>query len=169
MPPHTHPYSEVVTVISGTIGTSHGETSEKERRDVEAGLIVGVPRKTRTLRLDWKRGGILQVQFIGPGGIDYINPADDPASSSRLGNLRHAHTTTDTVAQRFAVRVLHTPRAIRRTVRAIAAPGNRLEQPTPVYVAIVGLVSAAGAVVHSGLRFSKGQIRIEGVWPTPPF
>ena len=104
---------------------------------------MGVPRKTRTLRLDWKRGGILQVQFIGPGGIDYINPADDPASSSRLGNLRHAHTTTDTVAQRFAVRVLHTPRAIRRTVRAIAAPGNRLEQPTPVYVAIVGLVSAA--------------------------
>jgi quercetin dioxygenase-like cupin family protein len=25
MPPHTHPYSEVVTVISGNIGTSHGE------------------------------------------------------------------------------------------------------------------------------------------------
>jgi hypothetical protein len=26
MPPHTHPYSEVVTVISGNIGSSHGET-----------------------------------------------------------------------------------------------------------------------------------------------
>src|SRR3989442_15581019 len=25
MPPHTHPYSEVVTVISGNIGTSPGE------------------------------------------------------------------------------------------------------------------------------------------------
>ena len=24
MPPHTHPYSEVVTVISGNIGSSHG-------------------------------------------------------------------------------------------------------------------------------------------------
>jgi hypothetical protein len=22
--------------------------------------------------------GILQVQFVGPGGIDYVNPADDP-------------------------------------------------------------------------------------------
>jgi hypothetical protein len=21
---------------------------------------------------------VLQVQFVGPGGIDYINPADDP-------------------------------------------------------------------------------------------
>jgi hypothetical protein len=23
-------------------------------------------------------GGVLQVQYIGPGGIDYINPEDDP-------------------------------------------------------------------------------------------
>ena len=25
-----------------------------------------------------KEEAILQVQFIGPGGIDYVNPADDP-------------------------------------------------------------------------------------------
>jgi len=30
MPPHTHPYSEVVTVISGNIGSSHGETFERK-------------------------------------------------------------------------------------------------------------------------------------------
>jgi hypothetical protein len=29
MPPHTHPYSEVVTIISGVIGTSQGEKFEK--------------------------------------------------------------------------------------------------------------------------------------------
>ena len=29
MPPHTHPYSEVVTLISGRIGTNHGEKIEK--------------------------------------------------------------------------------------------------------------------------------------------
>jgi hypothetical protein len=29
MPPHTHPYSEVVTIISGNIGTNHGEKFEK--------------------------------------------------------------------------------------------------------------------------------------------
>ena len=29
MPPHTHPYSEVVTVISGRIGTSSGERVER--------------------------------------------------------------------------------------------------------------------------------------------
>src|SRR5215468_10339346 len=30
MPPHTHPYSEVVTVISGDVGSSHGEKFEKK-------------------------------------------------------------------------------------------------------------------------------------------
>src|SRR5256714_12154715 len=30
MSPHTHPYSEVVTIISGNIGTSHGESFEKK-------------------------------------------------------------------------------------------------------------------------------------------
>jgi quercetin dioxygenase-like cupin family protein len=51
MPPHTHPYSEVVTLISGPVGTSHGR---KERRDVEAGISVGLSGKTCALRLDWK-------------------------------------------------------------------------------------------------------------------
>jgi hypothetical protein len=32
MPPHTHPYSEVVTLISGPVGTSHGEKFEKTAR-----------------------------------------------------------------------------------------------------------------------------------------
>src|SRR5438034_10229660 len=30
VPPHTHPYSEVVTIISGNIATSHGEALEKK-------------------------------------------------------------------------------------------------------------------------------------------
>jgi quercetin dioxygenase-like cupin family protein len=30
MPPHTHPFSEVVTVISGHIGTNGGEKPEKK-------------------------------------------------------------------------------------------------------------------------------------------
>src|SRR5215469_395 len=29
-PPHTHPYGEVVTLISGSIGTSEGEKLEKK-------------------------------------------------------------------------------------------------------------------------------------------
>jgi hypothetical protein len=54
MPPHTHPYSEVVTIISGAIETSQGEKSEK-KRTIEAGRIVGVSSKTRALRMDRQR------------------------------------------------------------------------------------------------------------------
>ncbi|OCK59800.1 hypothetical protein LMTR3_19415 [Bradyrhizobium sp. LMTR 3] len=32
MPPHTHPYSEVVTIISGAIETSQGEKFEKKAK-----------------------------------------------------------------------------------------------------------------------------------------
>src|SRR5262249_3468968 len=31
--------------------------------------------------------GILQVQFVGPGGIDYVNPADDPRLGYRSGDM----------------------------------------------------------------------------------
>jgi hypothetical protein len=27
-------------------------------------------------------GAIIQKQFIGPGGIEYVNPADDPRKKS---------------------------------------------------------------------------------------
>src|SRR6476646_10117677 len=37
MPPHTHPYSEVVTVISGMVGSSHGEKFEKNGELLKAG------------------------------------------------------------------------------------------------------------------------------------
>ena len=78
MPPHTHPYSEVVTVISGAIGSSHGEKFEKNGELLTPGALWVYPAKHAHYAWTGSEGGILQVQFIGPGGIDYINPADDP-------------------------------------------------------------------------------------------
>jgi quercetin dioxygenase-like cupin family protein len=78
MPPHTHPYSEVVTVISGNIGTSHGETLEKKGELLKPGSLWVYPAKHPHFAWTENEEGILQVQFVGPGGIDYINPADDP-------------------------------------------------------------------------------------------
>jgi quercetin dioxygenase-like cupin family protein len=78
MPPHTHPYSEVVTVISGAIGSSHGEKFEKNGELLKPGALWVYPAKHAHYAWTGSEGGILQVQFIGPGGIDYINPADDP-------------------------------------------------------------------------------------------
>ena len=76
--PHTHPYSEVVTVISGTIGTDEGEKFEKNGEMLKAGSVFTHPAKHAHFGWSGNEGAILQVQFTGPGGIDYINPADDP-------------------------------------------------------------------------------------------
>jgi quercetin dioxygenase-like cupin family protein len=78
MPPHTHLYSEVVTIISGNIGTSHGEKFEKNGELLKPGSLWVYPAKHAHYAWTGNEEGVLQVQFLGPGGIDYINPADDP-------------------------------------------------------------------------------------------
>jgi quercetin dioxygenase-like cupin family protein len=78
MPPHTHPYSEVVTVISGHVGTNSGEKVDRAGGLLEPGSMWVYPAKHAHYAWTGNEEGVLQVQFTGPGGIDYINPADDP-------------------------------------------------------------------------------------------
>ena len=78
IPPHTHPYAEVVTLISGSIGTSEGQKLEKKGEMLKAGSLWVYPAKHAHYAWTGNEGAILQVQFTSPGGIDYINPADDP-------------------------------------------------------------------------------------------
>jgi len=78
MPPHTHPFSEVVTVISGNIGTSSGEKPEKKGDLLKPGAMWVYPAKHAHYAWTGDGEAILQVQYTGPGGIEYINPADDP-------------------------------------------------------------------------------------------
>jgi quercetin dioxygenase-like cupin family protein len=78
MPPHTHPYAEVVTVISGTMGATHGEKFEKKGEMLKPGAMWVYPAKHGHYAWTGNEEAIVQVQFIGPGGIEYINPADDP-------------------------------------------------------------------------------------------
>src|SRR2546426_12592033 len=76
--PHTHPYAETVTVISGSVGLGMGEKFEKKGELAKAGAFYAQPAKHAHYVWTGNEGAILQVQFIGPGGIDYVNPADDP-------------------------------------------------------------------------------------------
>jgi len=78
MPPHTHPFSEVVTVISGNIGTNAGEKPEKVGGLLKPGSMWVYPKGHAHYAWTGDGEATLQVQYIGPGGIDYINPADDP-------------------------------------------------------------------------------------------
>jgi len=78
MPPHTHPFSEVVTVISGNIGTNSGENAERKGDLLKPGAMWVYPAKHAHYAWTGDGEAILQVQYTGPGGIEYINPADDP-------------------------------------------------------------------------------------------
>jgi quercetin dioxygenase-like cupin family protein len=79
VPPHTHPYTEVVTVLSGNYWNSFGQSFDKSKGvELHPGSVfvlpVGHPHYTWTE----DAGAILQVSFIGPGGVTFINPGDDP-------------------------------------------------------------------------------------------
>jgi quercetin dioxygenase-like cupin family protein len=80
VPPHTHPYAENITVISGSVGFGMGEKFEKKGALAKAGAFYAQPAKYAHYLWTGNEEAIIQVQFIGIGGsgIVYINPADDP-------------------------------------------------------------------------------------------
>jgi quercetin dioxygenase-like cupin family protein len=78
VPPHTHPYAEAVTVISGSAGFGLGEKAEKKGDLLKTGGLYAHPANDAHYVWTGSEGAILEVHFIAPGGINYINPADDP-------------------------------------------------------------------------------------------
>src|SRR5260370_18814867 len=83
IPPHSHPYAEVVTVLSGSVGFGMGEKFEKTGEMSTSGTLNVVPTKHAHFTWTGNEGAILQVQYTGPTGIDYINPADDPRKKTQ--------------------------------------------------------------------------------------
>ena len=78
IPPHWHPTMENITVLSGTVALGMGETfDEKAMQDVPAGGFASVPADMRHFFMA-KTAATIQVHGMGPFGITYINPADDP-------------------------------------------------------------------------------------------
>ena len=83
VPPHTHPYAETFTVISGSLGNGMGEKFEKKGEMLKPGSLFALPAKHAHFVWTGNEEAIVQVQFVGPGGIDYINPADDPRKKTQ--------------------------------------------------------------------------------------
>ena len=79
VPPHTHPYAEVVTVISGNFGSGMGEKFDAgEGEMLKAGSLFALPANHAHYVWTANEETIVQIQFTGPGGITFINPEDDP-------------------------------------------------------------------------------------------
>ena len=78
IPPHTHPVDEVVTVVSGTFKLGMGETADKGAANpLPAGSFFALPPNTAHFAYADEET-VVQITTIGPWGLTYINPADDP-------------------------------------------------------------------------------------------
>ena len=77
-PPHTHPFSEVATVLSGRLGYGLGDALDTSKGQIlEAGTFAVVPAKRSHYIWTEDEEAIVQVQFVGPFSIEYVHPADD--------------------------------------------------------------------------------------------
>ena len=79
VPPHTHPYAEVVTVMSGSFGNAMGEKFDTSKGEIlKPGSVFALPARHPHYVWTINEQTVIQIVFTGPGGFDFVNPADDP-------------------------------------------------------------------------------------------
>ena len=83
IPPHTHPKTERVTVISGNLLLATGERLDRSSaKKLPAGSFGYWPAGMK--HAGWSEGEtIIQLHGIGPWQINYVNPADDPRNGKK--------------------------------------------------------------------------------------
>ena len=81
IPPHFHPADEHVIVLQGTFNMGMGDKLDQNTsKPLEAGSFAVMPKGEH--HYGWAKGEtIVQVYAIGPWGLTYINPADDPRNA----------------------------------------------------------------------------------------
>jgi quercetin dioxygenase-like cupin family protein len=82
VPAHIHPNDENITVISGSFHVGMGDKlDENKGTAVKAGGFTRAPKGMQ--HYAWfTEESVIQNHGVGPSGITYVNPADDP----RKGN-----------------------------------------------------------------------------------
>lgn len=76
--PHWHPAIEHVTVLSGTFNLGMGETFDPSKAmALKAGSFFVIPPKAPHFAVI-KEETVIQVHGVGPWGLTFVNPADDP-------------------------------------------------------------------------------------------
>jgi quercetin dioxygenase-like cupin family protein len=81
--PHRHPEDRVYTVISGTFYIGLGDQFDADKLQAyPPGAVVVLPGNTS--HFHWAKSGeyVTQVTAIGPLGLEYLNPSDDPRNQS---------------------------------------------------------------------------------------
>ncbi len=75
--PHSHPFDEHVTVISGSLILETGDKPSDGKASITAGAFVKMPKGMVHYAI-FPEPTIIQVHGQGPQGITYVKPADDP-------------------------------------------------------------------------------------------
>jgi quercetin dioxygenase-like cupin family protein len=83
IPPHFHQVDEHVTVISGAFQVGMGEVFDEGKLTTLPPGTFGVipPGMRHFARAD--KATVVQLHGVGPWGLTYVNPADQPNSTSR--------------------------------------------------------------------------------------
>ena len=82
VPAHFHPQDENVTVLSGTFHIGMGDKlDESKGTALKAGGFAQAPKGMH--HYAWfTEDSVIQVHGMGPQGLTYVNPADDPRKSN---------------------------------------------------------------------------------------
>ena len=78
IPAHWHPAAEHVTVLSGAFHVGTGDKlDDTQAKALAAGSFMLMPAKTNHFAFT-RTPTEIQLHGMGPWGITYVNPADDP-------------------------------------------------------------------------------------------
>jgi quercetin dioxygenase-like cupin family protein len=78
IPPHYHPATEHVTVVKGAIKVGMGDKFEPSAlQKLPAGTFAALEPGVRHFA-ESEGETIIQLHGVGPWGLSYVNPADDP-------------------------------------------------------------------------------------------
>ena len=77
--PHRHPEDRIYTVISGFFYIGLGDEFDADKLEAyPPGAVIVLPGNTS--HFHWAKSGeyVSQITAIGPLGMEYVNPTDDP-------------------------------------------------------------------------------------------
>ena len=83
VPPHFHPADENVTVITGELYMAMGDKwDESKGHKLPMGAVSLMPAASH--HYAWTKGEtVIQIHAMGPWGITYVNPQDDPRNAKQ--------------------------------------------------------------------------------------
>jgi len=85
--PHRHPEDRVYTVMSGVFYVGLGDQFDADKLQAyPPGSVIVLPGDTS--HFHWAKSSeyVTQVTAIGPLGLEYISPKDDPRNDSLVSN-----------------------------------------------------------------------------------